>query len=102
MVPLLAARGGFARVEWGVRPKLRAFLKEMEGYAVVRPRLGSSIDFRKIDELPTAQQEQHLMDLVESGDSMGAITVAKRLYKFNTTQAKVFIDEFSGRQANKL
>jgi hypothetical protein len=93
--PVQAISGGLIRVEWGVKPSLKHFLNEMKSRIEVKEKLGTSIDFRKIQNMSKAEQEQHLLELIETGDRISAVKVVKRLYKFNTTEAMRFVDEFT-------
>ncbi len=100
--PVQVVKDGLVRVEWGVRPKLQAFLAEIGNFVQVKPQAGTSVDYRLIAGMPKAEQEQRLLELVESGDRMGAVKVAKLLYGYNTTEAVKFVNEFSGRQTSRL
>jgi hypothetical protein len=100
--PLQVVQGGLVRIEWNVRPRLKVFLQEMERRIEVRAPLGSSQDYRLLQNLSKEEQEKRLLELVETGDTIGAIKVAKLLYNLDTTAAKKFVNEFSRRQVSKL
>ena len=62
----------------------------------VSPQNWASMLTRRCDK-SKAKQEQHLLELIETGDRISAVKVVKLLYKFNTTEAMKFVDEFTMR-----
>lgn len=55
-------------------------------------------DFTNLDKLPKAQQEERLLQLVEGGNKLGAVTLARKLYAYDLVRATEFIEELVQRQ----
>jgi hypothetical protein len=87
------------RIEWAVRPKLDSILAQLTRHTVVRPAETSAKDFTNLTTLGRSEQEVRLLELAESGDKIGAIALARRLYDYDLTQAKSFVDELIGKKA---
>jgi hypothetical protein len=49
-------------------------------------------DFVDLERLGRAEQETRLLELAESGDKIGAITVARKLYSYDLATAKDFVE----------
>jgi hypothetical protein len=50
------------------------------------------------DAAHRAEQEARLVELAESGDMIGAVTLARRLYSYDLTAAKQFVEELVRKQ----
>ncbi len=93
--PVHIANDGIVRIEWRVRPKVSGFLAEMKPYVAEAPGLRSSVDYRDAEKLNAKQQEEMLLELLSTGDRIGALRAAKHLYGFDTTRAVQFLEELS-------
>lgn len=54
-------------------------------------------DDEPLDRLDREAQESRLLEFVERGDTIAAVTLAKRLYGYDTTEASQFVREMRGR-----
>lgn len=97
--PVQLASPALLRIEWGVVPDAQRFLDEITRHTLVRPAEKSSKDFVRLDGLTTAEQEAHLLELVESGDMIGAVAIARRLYSYDLTTAKGFVEGLVGKRS---
>lgn len=80
------------QIEWAVVPKAQTLLDALARHTLVRPAETSSKDFVNFETLSQAAQESRLLELAESGDKIGAIAMARRLYGYDLSQAKEFIE----------
>jgi hypothetical protein len=95
--PVTVVDASVVRIEWQVRPALRDFLSAISLFVSVIDPSKTKVNYRQIDELPQKQQEDLVLELIESGNNLGAIRVIRKLYGYKTTQAKQFLDELSRR-----
>ncbi len=81
------------QIDWTVVPGVQTMLDALTRHTLVRPAEASSKDFVNLEKLSREQQEARLLELAESGDKIGAIAMARRLYSYDLTAAKQFVDE---------
>jgi hypothetical protein len=86
---------GVIRIEWGVRPRVSSFVSEMKSYVAEVGPVKTSLDYREAEKLTTGQQEEILLELLATGNRIGALRAAKHLYGFDTTRAVQFLEELS-------
>jgi hypothetical protein len=83
------------RIEWGVWPKVSGFLADMKPFVVEGPELHSSVDYRDAVQLDAKRQEEILLELLATGDRIGALRTVRQLYGFDTTRAVQFLEQLS-------
>jgi ribosomal protein L7/L12 len=71
---------------------METMLDALTRHTLVRPAEAQTKDFIELDKLSRAEQETRLLELAESGDKLGAIALARRLYGYDLSQAKDFIE----------
>lgn len=98
-LPVRLAAPDRLQIEWGVVPNARNFLDTLTRHTLVRPSAPNSKDFVNLEELSRDKQETRLLELAESGDKIAAITVARRLYSYDLTQAKEFIEGLANKRS---
>lgn len=86
-------------IEWGVVPKAQVFLDALERHTHVRPEESTIKTLTIKSELNRQAQESRLLELVESGQKIVAISEARRLYAYSLTEAESFIDELLRNKA---
>jgi len=86
------------RIEWGVVPKAQMLLEALSRRTLVREPAAVAKDFVDIEQLSRVEQEARLLELAAAGDTLGAITMARRLYSYDLTEAKQFVEELMRRQ----
>jgi ribosomal protein L7/L12 len=59
------------------------------------------VDFTTLKEREPQEQEARLIELVETGQTIVAIKLARSLYGLNLTDAKTFVDGLSGEATTK-
>ena len=87
------------QIDWGVAPRAQTLLDALTRHTLVQSPAAVSKDFVNLEKLSREEQEARLIELVESGDMIGAVTLARRLYAYDLTAAKQFVDELMHKQA---
>jgi hypothetical protein len=91
---------GVLRIDWStkgtrLRPKIAEALERLaRDYPPAAERESEQVQAKDLDR---AAQEQRLLDMARQGNTIDAMIVAKDLYGFTTTEAKLFLDELQGR-----
>lgn len=88
-----------AQLEWTVVPRAGVFLDALRSYTTILPPVKLSEDFVHLQGLSREDQEKRLRELVERGQTIAAIYIARRLYSYDLNQAKAFIDGLRGGNA---
>ena len=96
--PVQLAASTLLRIEWGVVPDAQRFLDEITRHTLVRPAEESFKDLVRLDGLSSAEQEARLLELVESGDMIGAVAMARKLYSYDLKTAKYFVEGLAGKR----
>jgi hypothetical protein len=86
------------RIDWGVVPSAKTLLDALTRHTLVKDAAAVSKDFVDLVQLDREQQEARLLELVESGDMIAAVTLARRLYSCDLTTAKRFVEGLVRRQ----
>jgi hypothetical protein len=89
------------RIEWAVVPSAQVLLDVLTRHTLVQPAGTSIKDFAHLEGLDRKEQESRLLELAESGDMIGAVTLARQLYAYDLTTAKDFVDSLI-RQSRAL
>lgn len=83
------------RLEWKVRPGLRAAVDALEGLVPVdHDERKITLDWMTMD---AADKEAMIVELAELGERMRARHLAEELYNLEKTEAKAYVDEIMGR-----
>ena len=98
-LPVRLAAPDRLQIEWGVVPNAQTFLDALTRHTLVRPTETTSQDFVNLEELGREEQESRLLALTASGDKIAAITMARRLYAYDLTQAKEFIEGLANKRS---
>jgi len=81
------------QLEWTVVPGRETLLALLRPHSAIEPAAGSAQESPgSIEGLTRDEQEARLLELSETGQGMAAITLARRLYGYDLTQAKAFVD----------
>ncbi len=91
---------GIVRLAWGgskatVRPSLKRALAVFAQHHALENDIRKESDFRTLAD---AELEEHLIELAEAGDTIGAAVIARERYGMSVTEARAFLDELSGRR----
>jgi hypothetical protein len=87
-------------VEWPARRPATEFLGMLATHVDVES-VEEHVDFTTLKEREPQEQEARLIELVETGQTIVAIKLARSLYGLNLTDAKTFVDGLSGEATTK-
>jgi hypothetical protein len=90
--PVQVERPSFVRVRWSATPRASKFLDAMKPAVEIAPPLSHSEDLTRLAAQTPEDQEQQLLKLDAAGQTIVAIYLARRLYGFDLTTAKTFVD----------
>ena len=93
--PVHTSPDGLVQIEWYVRPKLTRFLEEMSAEVPVKEATRTRQDLRNLKNASREDQEKALLELVATGDRIGAIKIIRLLYGYDLKHAVAFLDELS-------
>jgi hypothetical protein len=100
-LPVRLAAPDRLHIEWNVAPNAQTFLDALSRHTLIRPTQQTKKDFVHLEGLSRAEQEARLLELAESGDKIGAIAMARRLYDYDLTQAKDFVEGLASKPATR-
>jgi len=80
------------QIEWKVVPSAASLLDALSHHTRILAAEKTSRDFAGLAQLSREEQENRLLELAESGDKIGAIAAARRIYGYNLAQAKEFVE----------
>jgi hypothetical protein len=90
------------RIEWGVVPRIQTLLDALTRHTLVRDAGESAKIIANLEQLNRSDQETRLLELAESGDTIGAIAMARRLYSCDLTEAKQFIEGLMSKTPGRM
>ncbi len=90
--PLRITAEAALQVRWDVTPGVERFLQALGSHAIVEPSRVTNTDFDWIDSLSAQDQRLRLIDLVQAGDSLTAIRLARKIHGFSLAESKDFVE----------
>jgi hypothetical protein len=100
--PVRLASPNFLTIEWGVVPSVQSILEALTRHTLVQREEETTRDFVNLDGLSREEQEVRLLELAESGDMIGAVAIARKLYSYDLTTAKTFVELLIQKQRKRL
>jgi hypothetical protein len=97
-LPLHLVASQRLQIEWGVTPRAEQLLEIFARHSIPHETAVTQTDFTHLGKLPKAQQEERLLQLVEGGNKLAAVTLARKLYAYDLVRATEFIEELVQRQ----
>jgi hypothetical protein len=91
-LPVRLAMPNLLRIEWGVVPNAQTILGALTRHTLVDHATPVSKNFVNFDGLSREEQESRLLELAQSGDMIGAVTMARTLYAYDLATAKHFVE----------
>jgi|CXWL01.1.fsa_nt_gi hypothetical protein len=82
----------FVQVEWGVVPSPNVLVDALRRYTNIASPIEVSHDYENLEGLSREEQGARLLSLVEAGKTLDAVYVARKLYSYDLTQARAFIE----------
>ena len=90
--PARMASSTVLQLDWRVVPSAKIFLAAMQRYTDIKGSVEISEDYVHLEGVSREEQERRLLELVKTGQTISAIQIARRLYSYDLTQAKAFVD----------
>jgi hypothetical protein len=94
--PVRMSSGNTLELDWTVVPRASALLALLSNHGVPTETAESTTDYAHLETLTRDEQEKRLVGLVGKGDTIAAIRIARRLYGYDLTRAKQFVDGLHG------
>jgi hypothetical protein len=96
--PVRMASPTCVQVNWSVVPGADEFLDALGQYTNIAPTTQESNDYVNLEGQSREDQERRLLELIEAGQTIDAVYIARKLYSLDLTQAKSFVEDLrSGR-----
>jgi hypothetical protein len=94
--PVRMSSANTLELDWTVVPKATALVALLSSHGVPTETADATTDYAHLETQPREEQERRLLDLVEKGNTIAAIQIARRLYGYDLTRAKQFVDGLGG------
>jgi hypothetical protein len=88
----------FVQVEWGVVPGPDVLVDSLRRYTNIASPIEVSHDYANLEGLSREEQETRLLSLVQAGKTLDAVYVARKLYSYDLTQARAFVEGLHGNR----
>ena len=95
-VPVRLSSARSLELEWAVAPRAATLLALLSSHGVPTDTTETTQDYAHLETLGRDEQEQRLLELVERGDTIAAIRIARQLYGWDLTRAKAFVEGLRG------
>jgi len=90
--PVRMSSANALELDWAVVPRASALVALLSGHGVPTETADATTDYAHLERLTRDEQEKRLLELVEKGNTIAAIQIARRLYGYDLTRAKQFVD----------
>jgi hypothetical protein len=90
--PVRMSSANTLELDWTVVPRATALIALQSNHGVPTETAEATTDYAHLETLTRDEQEKRLRDLVEKGNTIAAIQIARRLYGYDLTRAKQFVD----------
>jgi hypothetical protein len=99
--PMRTASSTCIQVKWSVVPGADEFLDELGQYTSIAPATQKSNDYVDLEGQSREEQEKRLLELVGAGQTIDAVYIARKLYSYDLSQAKAFVENLRLGNADK-
>jgi len=89
------------QLEWDVVPRCEVLLDVLRRYSTITPAVEQSQDYVNLDGLSRQEQEKRMLELVDVGKTLAAVSVARQLYSYDLTQARAFVENLRSKQPDE-
>ena len=79
-------------LDWTVVPRVSTLLALLSNHGIPTERAERTIDYQHLETLSRDEQEKRLAELVDRGDTIAAVRIARQLYGWDLTHAKAFVE----------
>ena len=84
------------QIEWSAVPGVEAFLSALPERVRRRAEIDVATDYAELSALDRAEQKRRLLELVERGQTLDAIRIARKLYAYDLRRAREFVKSLRG------
>lgn len=85
------------QVEWSITPRAEVFLDAMRQHTSIAAPEAKRQDFGSLAGLSRYEQEARLLELIDAGQTIDAIYIARKLYSYSLLQARDYIENLRSR-----
>jgi len=96
----MSSSSPFLRMAWSVVPGPASFLAVLPPETLILESSTVSQDFTHLGNLTPEDQRQHLRELVQRGETIAAIQLARNLYGYGLAEARDFVTGLAGRKSS--
>lgn len=86
------------QVEWSITPRAEVFLDAMRRHTSITTPVDKRRDFGRLAGLARHEQEAQLQELIDAGQTIDAIYIARKLYSYDLPQARDYIENLRSRR----
>lgn len=87
----------FLKIRWQVLPRAQKFLESLRPYTTIADPVTTSEDFVDLESLSRETQRRRLRELAQRGETIAAISMARKLYGCGLAEAKAMVEELTER-----
>lgn len=98
--PVRMAFPPFVQVEWNVVPSPQVLLDALRRYTNIATPIEVSQDYVNLKGLSHEEQGKRLLELAEAGQTIAAVCIARKLYSYDLTQARAFVEGLRSGKAS--
>jgi len=90
--PVRMSSANTLELDWTVVPRAPSLVALLSSHGVSTGTADATTDYAHLEALGRDEQEKRLLDLVEKGNTIAAVQIARQLYGYDLTRAKDFVD----------
>ena len=98
--PVILVDDAVLRIRWnGIKPNIKKTLVYLADF--VKIETDNKIQSDSSGKLEGKELDDMILDRISKGDKLDAINLVQRKYNFNSTEAKLFVDELMSHQSTE-
>ena len=86
------------QVEWNVVPSSKVLLDALSRFTNIAPAAEVRQDYAHLEGQTREQQEALLLELAQTGQTIAAISMARKLYSYDLAEARAFVEGLRTRK----
>jgi len=101
--PVAVLPGGIVRVRWSesagyaIRPSLAKAMAYLSQHVKVATAVTDNVDLTQTSHLSAKEGDAHILKLANSGDKIGAVKLARKIYDCSLDDAVAFVDKLQAK-----
>ncbi len=89
------------QLEWKVVPGTGVLFEALRPYTTIADLINVSTDFVDLEGLNSEDQERRPRELLDRGQTITAVYIARRLYRYDLHQARAFVEGLRGGKTGR-